>query len=490
MVRIFISPRLKKELHIYGHELCVPMPLNTELAQHVSEGVTLVQGGCFYTYRAPNSADEIDTEYIESEQTRKNTIDQKISPLHYRLIGAYEVSQALSLLIATYNAIREHGFDGTYRFYLSYYQGDPVSELDIGEPPQYTVWFYKIVQNALWPLNDMDCDDDACFLEFEATPNRDGEINAFVFEQNRWQLLHNQVANNANRKCVIPQPRMTAFEDAPWLASWTFQHEEDGASYAFIPEHFGEYLFRPHPDSGITHFNKILVHAREMAKKEQAMILLEIDGKTIDQITRCFHLSPHQCAELRENISDYVFSTEIKNREPGESFPAFAERISSNINPLFDDSRKNLRDIVLQRTQNLCSLSKTVYETLCRLDYEEELVAEIAAMFLQTGLIEFTDLLDTDCMSIPVVLLDRQADTVSPEKLYTATLEAKMRMAIYQEIKLKCYDQKFTPDGDAISPLARALKMLITPTSIGVDYTNAALLSDSLKLTPSKRGVR
>lgn len=305
MIPVLMNSMMEKDLLSYKDELCIPMPLEEDIGGYLSDGLIMIQGGCFYGCSDYYTDVHIPREDIEFTQWNDNHVHPDRFQEPNRIIGAWEVSQGMSLLIATYLKIRKNGFEGTYRFNLSYDQGEPFDSTDSGNCPSCTVRFYRDLGNPIPPfcveeLNKFKSD---YILEFSADPTSEGEINAFVLLDNRWYLTDENQVTKAHTK--TPSPRIVRFENVPWMANWTFVRDDDGISYAFINDD-GMMRFRPNLDQGLKRFIVILTRTKEAARDLQLWVDLELDQSTIETMNHAFHTTTEDLRKVEDTITDFL----------------------------------------------------------------------------------------------------------------------------------------------------------------------------------------
>lgn len=124
---------------------------------------------------------------------------------------------------------------------------------------------------------------------------------------------------------------------------------------------------------------------------------------------------------------------------------------------------------------NIRSLSQVIYETLLAEDYDQMQAAKLSIIALNAGIWEMMSVAPGN--NIPVIFLGHNVAPTTPVGLYQEALEANVRKNIFWEITKRYTAPRDIPDDFSPSASARALKILLAPTSINDVYRYPALFS-------------
>lgn len=477
MITVLMNTNMEKDLLIYKDELCIPMPLVKGVREYLDSGLVMIDGGCFYELSAslPNEYDTGDE--IEFTQWKDNHVHSDVHHDNYRMIGAWEVSQGMSLLIATYNEIRQKGYEGRYRFNLSYNQGEPFFDDCSGTVPSCTVRFYRDLGDPMWPFrqDELNAFQKECVLEFESEPLIDGEINTLVMQDDCWYLTYNEEPAQSS-----PAPRIAAFENAPWMANWTYVNEGGGLSYAFISEAEGEQTFRSNPNQGLERLGLILSAAQKMAASDQVRVNVEMDATTVEAIADAFHMSNDYARKIGDMVSDQIESLnehfEVTEAKSWNEVSSYIGQVRACFEAGLIECDTDLRNLFLNLCDEVLSLSQDVYDDLLAEGHDHFTALQISAHFADIGVFSLDTAVGYFYVSIPVVFLRRDANTSNLKGLYQASLEADMLNAIVYAVVTNYESQSERYDAVKPRSLFRILRLLVDNTSIGEVYAYTSLL--------------
>lgn len=200
MIPCIVDKQMRHMLNEFADGIRITQTLRPSEAEWLSNGLVEIFGGCYYNFprkRSEFSMVERKAE-MESDIAYSQWISNKAHIMDFDKDGVdgEELSAGLSLLVATYNEIRNKNLEGKYTFFLS---SDMGSFEDNGERlfyPNCVIRFYREYGESMVDLSleNLNRDDTLGFITFQVGPDDRQPINAIEQIDGQWFLTYREDA--------------------------------------------------------------------------------------------------------------------------------------------------------------------------------------------------------------------------------------------------------------------------------------------------------
>lgn len=198
MIQCVVDKQMAAMLNQFSSDIIITENLRPSEAEWLSNGLADLFGGVYYNF--PKKMNELnmskykakieeDVEYSQWMANKAHIMDVDKDG-----VDGEELSAGLSLLVATYNAIREQKLDGEFRFFMS---SDMGSFEDDGERRFYPNCVIRFYRNYGDPVEDLSAehlnrDDTLGIFSFSVGPNDRQPINAIEYIDGEWFLTYRE----------------------------------------------------------------------------------------------------------------------------------------------------------------------------------------------------------------------------------------------------------------------------------------------------------